>query len=204
MTKSRASATRLQAVDQRLRRAQCEALERRVLFSEVTGGTLRLEATNGDDTLSVSLNSTGDGFIVVDAEGTEFHDLDGVTLISVDALGGFDSVIIQSNISIKCNVYGGTGGDTIETGAGDDYIHGGQGADNLFGGAGNDSISGNEDADTIKGGDGGDTVLDGGGEADVIYGNAPNVLPNAAAYGGDDDVIWGGSGNDTILGQNGG
>jgi Ca2+-binding RTX toxin-like protein len=116
---------------------------------------LVLHATNGDDTLSVSL--IGSDLVVTDADGTNVHftpeQYPHIAKIDADGLGGNDTIAIQSTLDIPCNIQGGDGIDNITTGKEGDTIHGGSQDDTVNAGEGIDDIWGDDGNDNLFGGD---------------------------------------------------
>ena len=146
-----------------------ESLEQRVLFSaEVYGSTLRVVGTAGDDVITFA---RGDGTLTVDVNGErkEF-DARRLRFLTVDALGG-DDVVLLGRMTLRTQVSGGAGDDTLSGGHGGDILDGGAGRDLVEGLLGDDWINpglaqelGSDfppdgDADTVSGGRGIDSVL---------------------------------------------
>ena len=134
--------------------------------------------------------------------------------ITVNALGGNDTIDFKKSKTKNNKLNGGDGNDIIYGGSnidiikgdkgndklygngGNDQIWGGIGNDIIEGGAGNDKLYGDAGNDTIRAGIGNDYV-DGGVGNDFIYGQAGfNTLRGGAGA----DKIWGGTQNDTIYG----
>lgn len=158
--------------------------------------------------------------VIVGGDEANTIDLDGVTsaafstlsLISVDAANGHDTIIGSPDFSESLN--GGHGNDTILGQAGDDTLIGGDGNDSIVGDLGNDSIrggdgqdsiTGDEGNDSIESGDGLDTVSGGDGDDSVFGGNGEDSITgddgNDTLNGdGGVDTVTGGDGNDSILG----
>ena len=79
----------------------------------------------------------------------------------VSGLGGGDGITIDAAIARQAIVYGGAGGDTLQTGSGSATLVGGAGADTLSSGAGRDVLIGGGDGDTLGGGNGDDILVAG-------------------------------------------
>ena len=186
----------------------------------VTGGEgfnqIVVNGTNGADTLIVGQSSgritvtRGGATIVADTNMS----VQGVT---VNALGGNDTVTIQDLSAIACPVLvivnGGDGNDLI-TGQGATIgvvrllLNGDAGADTIIGTEGNDSINGGTGNDAVNGRAGNDIITGGLGD-DILAGG----LGNDTVNGGDgndsltgqegDDSLSGGDGNDTLRGFSG-
>jgi len=110
-----------------------------------------VDATNGDDVVSVTGDGTG-------ARVTGLHTLVSVAggnaggdRLTVDALAG-DDVIDASGVAagaILLTLDGGDGDDIILGGAGNDTLLGGNGDDVLIGGPGNDAIDGGSGSNIV-------------------------------------------------------
>ncbi len=181
-----------------------------------------LNATGNADALNVGQSSgrirLTRGLATITADNN--MSVQGVT---VNALGGDDTVTIQDLSAIECPLLlvvnggegndfitaqgsnigvlrvalnGDNGKDTIIGSNGSDSINGGTGNDQINGQAGNDAITGAQGDDTLAGGLGNDTV-DGGNGSDFITGQAGDD----SMIGGDgNDTLRGFEGNDTLLG----
>ena len=79
----------------------------------------------------------------------------------VSGLGGGDGITIDAALARQAIVYGGAGGDTLQTGSGSATLVGGAGADTLSSGAGRDVLIGGGDGDTLGGGNGDDIMVAG-------------------------------------------
>ncbi len=146
-----------------------ESLEPRTLLDAVlSNGVLTITGTDNPDTIAVNPDTNQ---IIVDLNGTLTpFDANLVNSISIDALGGGDTITV--NVNRPTNILGGAGIDNITGSDG--------GADNVLGGTGNDIFAGRGGNDTF-------TWNPGDGN-DVIDGNA-----------GDDTHIFNGSGGDEIM-----
>lgn len=158
-----------------------DRLEARVLLSgvSVSGGTLTIEGTPGDDTVVLRLSNYLPNPVVLGQWTVNFN----------GQLTYFDRSLIQ-----RVQVSLGDGNDsfrygdpddngeltTISGGNGNDTIMGSYRTDVIDGGAGNDVIDGWSGDDTIRGGPGSDTL--------TISQGVPKNLAE----------IFGGPGNDTI------
>lgn len=130
--------------------------------------------------------------------------LTGVRQVNISALGGDDTVSVDSGPvtsgstpyqNVSWRIDGGAGNDTITGGLGKNTIYGGTkdatsavAAERTSGG--NDKITGGLADDTIDGGDGNDNILGSAGN-DTIRGGDGN------------DVLRGGNGNDRLYGEAG-
>jgi Ca2+-binding RTX toxin-like protein len=191
------------------RKNMIEQLERRCLFSAtLSNGLLTVTGTGGDDTIEIFSRALTDGSAktdvvarINDVEEGQF-DIDQVTQIRVDALGGNDSVALNSlrpriqdlspsiekPVSVPAHIEGGAGSDTLWGGAGSDTLVGGSHSDLIAGGGGGDLISGGRGNDLLSVGTSGSAVTDGS---------------NTLGGGDDNDTLIGGSGADRFEGGRG-
>ncbi|MDO5296329.1 MAG: M91 family zinc metallopeptidase [bacterium] len=163
--------------------------------------------TDGDDTITVTMNESGNLVVTVNDEQSEFspRDPNGMLLV-IDGGKGNDTIIVDKKVTVPLRLTGGQGDDTIVGGSGNDIIIDNYGSNKIDGGAGDDIIiahgldlPANGQGSTINGGTGRDyiegsnakDILSGGDGYDVIYG-----------LGGDDE-IHGGAGNDYLDGGEG-
>jgi len=164
---------------------------------------LWINGTTGNDTLTGSNNSGGDG--------------------GYDSISGGDG-----NDSIS----GLSDDDTLVGGNGNDSLVGGSGADSMDGGADNDTFTGDTGGDTIVGGTGTDTLdysafatnltvslpsttagtgtINDGGTADsfssievFLLGSGGDTFTGKTGTGSQADSVSGGSGADSLLGGDG-
>jgi len=172
------------------RRALLENLEaRRMLSVSVLKGTLVINGTSGNDTISVSVDPVGRGRLRVSVNGL-LSGVDAASLrrINISALEGNDLVLIdqtQGAITLPVNIAGGSGNDTLiggsgadvlQGGRGNDVIQGGAGADDLEGHAGNDTLYGGDGRDTLSGDAGADQLLTGGYRREVVLSDASDTV----------------------------
>lgn len=174
-----------------------ETLEsRRLLSAELVNGQLRVDGTDGDDT--ITLTRDGNQILVeVSGEDDESFNVGNVESIRIRGLEGNDTIDVGTRIR-GATILGGDGDDDISGGANNDRIRGGDGADTLSGAQGDDDARGGDGADAVAGGNGDDTVT-GGAENDSLFGGQgdDDLRGNA-----DNDRITGGEGGDTIDGGN--
>jgi Ca2+-binding RTX toxin-like protein len=129
-----------------------------------------------DDEIGIANNGTAER--VFATNGAAPLDVRSAEGLSVQALGGNDSVTGQNGISLFAPL-------TIDGGSGNDTLRGGDGADVLLGNSGNDVIDGNRGTDDEHGGTGNDTflwdpgdgsdALAGDGGADALQFNGSNI-----------------------------
>ena len=159
----------------------------------LTGTTLVVEGTNGND--SLILRQAG-GQISVD--GTRIRN--GSQQLTSIAASKLRQVVIHANagddtinfgtLNLPVMVWGGQGNDRVYCGSGKDTVYGDQGNDTIYGSAGNDWLVGGDGNDTIYGGAGNDWITGDSGN-DFVSGDAGN------------DTLSGGDGKDTLSGGSG-
>jgi hypothetical protein len=161
--------------------------------ASVSGGTLTIVGTTGDDTIGLGLAEDpstllvdlGNGRLPQSFDRTAFDTIavflragdDQFQVFPSRSEFGEDKLRVQGGLG-NDTIVGGPGADTLSGGAGDDDIQGGDGQDLIFGNAGADRVNGNRDNDTEVLGLGQDTALwnpgegsdaiDGGGDRDAL------------------------------------
>ena len=154
----------------------------RIVVSGVGGDTVNVNGTDGADTMQV-LPSPVAGFARVVVSGfTVPVDVNGALSLSVNGLGGPDTITAANGLlalGIPLILDGGDGDDIIVGGDGNDVIIGGAGNDTVGGGRGNDLIVLGEGNDTVSWnpGDGNDTI-EGQGGSDTLIFNGSNINEN--------------------------
>lgn len=149
-------------------RPSIEVLERRDTPSRafVASGNLlvygddldTINAPPVNDTISVSV--VGSDY-VVDVNGTGYTIPQvGVSRIQVAGGSGDDNISISSDVTVRAQLYGQDGNDTLSGGGGNDKVYGGFGDDVLLGNAGDDFLDGHLGFDIFDGGAGFDTAYD--------------------------------------------
>jgi Ca2+-binding RTX toxin-like protein len=144
-----------------------------------------------DNTIIVSRDAAGNilinGGAVAVVGGTPT--VANTTLIQVFGQDGADNLLLdEANGALPaCNLFGGTGNDSLTGGSGADQLHGEAGDDVLNGKGGNDSMFGGDGNDVLTGGDGDDQVFGEVGNDRMIWNP-----------GDDTDLDEGGDGNDTV------
>ncbi|MGK7707959.1 hypothetical protein ACSRDD_13515, partial [Acinetobacter baumannii] len=124
--------------------------DKTVSTSEITGLTMQLNGTDGNDVLNgwkgkdVLIGGLGD-----------------------DTLTGYTGDDLLDGGEGKNVLNGGDGNDTLITGSGNDVLNGDNGNDTLNGGAGNDTLNGGAGQDTLIGGSGNDVMTGGDYEKDI-------------------------------------
>jgi Ca2+-binding RTX toxin-like protein len=109
--------------------------------SDGQADTVVINATNGNDTITVANNN---GVVTVSGLSTEvtISDFDASDRIVINGLGG-DDVIEASGLSgMQLTENGGDGDDVLIGSPGNDILTGGAGDDVLIGGAGQDFLDG--------------------------------------------------------------
>jgi Ca2+-binding RTX toxin-like protein len=155
-----------------------QELESRRLMSATLGtdGTVRVNGTDGPDTINVDLALYGayvavreTGVVVGAPPAVSYFVAGNVKRIEVNAYGGADTVRISTAITLPTRVDGGAGDDLLSGGSGNDYLFGGSPVGGLLYGGGNDILFGNDGDDFVDGGNGaGVDLLDGGYGADQL------------------------------------
>jgi len=139
----------------------------------INQGLVTVTGTNAGETILVSQVANQ---IIVDIDGNQTpFDADQVEEISINALGGNDTITV--NVNRPTTILGGAGNDTI-TGSdgGADFVIGEQGADTFSGRGGDDTFIWNpgDGNDIIDGNDGNDTHVFNGSAGNEIMAVAPN------------------------------
>jgi Ca2+-binding RTX toxin-like protein len=138
----------------------------------------------GDNTDETIVIADAGGFITVDGVATTAA-ADDTFDLTVNALGGADTITVNTALLRGITINGGDGNDTVNGSPDDDIINGGNDLDTLNGGAGDDRISGNDADDTMNGDAGNDVLVwNPGDDTDVM---------NGGAGGGDDAELNGGN-----------
>jgi Ca2+-binding RTX toxin-like protein len=119
-----------------------------------------VNATNGDDVVSVTGAGSNAQVVGLSARVTVSGGTAGSDRLTVSALAGSDVIEAQGVAagSILLTLDGGDGDDIVIGGAGDDVLLGGVGDDVLIGGPGNDTIDGGPGDNVVIQGFGADTV----------------------------------------------
>lgn len=124
--------------------------------------TITLQATNGDDAVTVSLVN---GNLVVDGLASQvvISNFEGnLDRLVINGLAGDDVIDASALLSgFAFNANGGAGADVMLGGAGNDVMTGGDGDDVLLGAAGDDVLDGGDGEDVLIGGAGNDVLLNG-------------------------------------------
>ena len=142
---------------------------------------------------------SGPDFNVSEGDAQVFEGKMAFNLILGYGEKGNDTIEIKDGVTVKAELYGGEGNDSLKGGDLGDIVTGGTGSDWLRGGLGDDKLTGELGDDALEGNEGNDTLLGGVG-ADVLVGAAGN---DVLLGGADDDVLAGGAGNDILQGEGG-
>ncbi|MGE5611734.1 MAG: peptidylprolyl isomerase, partial [Bacillota bacterium] len=125
--------------------------------------------------------------------------------IRVFGRGGNDAISIDSRLTLRTEIHGGNGNDTLIGGSGNDILLGEAGKDVLKGMGGLDLLTGGAGADNLDGGSGDDILLAGstGYEVDPIFlgklmaewtsrdvAYAKRVTHLTGGKGGDNGGVW--------------
>lgn len=170
-----------------------ETLESREVPAYLSGGTLVIEGTAGDDVVTVTYSAgtyTTPRYTVVENGRVQNFSPFAVTAGQVTFRGRDGDDAFVNNSGLRAVADGGNGNDTLTGGWVNDYLVGGNGADTLRGRDGNDEIVGGNNTILYFNDDGGDTIYGGNGD-DLLGGNEG------------DDQIHGEAGRDTLSGLEG-
>jgi Ca2+-binding RTX toxin-like protein len=196
------------------RPAMIEQLENRLfLTSTLTGTTLKVVGTGGDDSIIVSVASNDPSRYVVNESGVNKRfRKSAVKTIRIDGRAGADTIRINAGVAAKLNISGGAGADNITGSAAHETIAGSGGNDVILGGGGHDFLTGGADDDSLRGGGGNDILygdqgndsLFGENGADTLGGDDEDTLrfigqPTPQDIAGN-DALDGGAGVDWLLG----
>jgi Ca2+-binding RTX toxin-like protein len=145
----------------------------RVVIDGVGGDLVNVNGSAGNDIMQVAPSGT---FARVTATGfSTAVDVSGALTLSVNGLGGNDTISASGNLAALGIPLQFDGGE------GNDVINGSNGADTLIGGPGNDTIDGNQGNDIAFLGDGDDTFIwDPGDGSDVVEGGERTMVFNGA------------------------
>ena len=153
-----------------------------------SAATVNVAAPNitvtGDATNETIVVADAGGFITVDGAPTTAT-ADNTFDLTVNALGGNDTITVTTAALRGITINGGDGNDTVNGSPDDDIINGGNDLDTLNGGGGDDRISGNDANDTMNGDAGNDVMVWNPGDDDDVM--------NGGAGGGDDAELNGGN-----------
>lgn len=190
-------------------RPEFEDLEGRELMTagvSLTGGVLKVEASNNGDTVKFEKLDNGtpnnpldDKIRITWTHGnvTEIQTYSMYGLVggqlkqvikSVEFAGGTGNDKVWNNTALSSVMRGGAGDDEMHGGSGHDFMEGGAGSDTLYGNDGDDELWAYKENSAAK--DSAVNILYGGKGNDWLFGaeGALNFL-----YGGDDDdTLWGG------------
>lgn len=124
--------------------------------------------------------------------------------VTIEALGGDDTVLVDSSVKVPLVLDGGAGNDLLVGGAGNDVLLGGAGDDDLQGAGGNDLLEGGSGHDSLYGGLGDDVLYGLGDDDDLSGGDGADYLDGGAGDdlyggGGGGDILFGGTGEDMAL-----
>jgi hypothetical protein len=158
-----------------------ESLEmRKLMAATVSGSTLTVNGTSGNDQIVVRENN---GAVHVEVNGV-ITDVSGITAINVNGLNGGDNIFFTGN-SVGANIHGDSGsgktGGSHGSGSGSGGTGGGTGAGS---GAGADFI----------------VVTDEGTGASIVDGDGGNddITVIAANMTGKKTLVYGGDGDDNV------
>src|SRR5262249_15897346 len=125
----------------------------RIAITGVGGDTVNINGTDGPDVIQV-MASTVTGFVrAFTGDFTIPVDVNGTATLSVNALGGADTIVGGNGVAGILTAIVLDGGD------GDDTITGTDAADTIVGGKGNDVVIGGRGNDVVLLGEGDDTFI---------------------------------------------
>ncbi len=164
-----------------------ETLESRELMSSSTlsistvavwgGNQLQINGTSGNDKITVT--QTAGGLVVANNGWTSTLTGNYASLL-VRSGAGNDTVTIDPSVHINCELFAGTGTDTLQAGSGNDTLYAGTGKDTLKAGNGNDTlVSLGGSVDSLYGGSGKDSFWCDNSANEKVY----NVRADENAYG---------------------
>jgi Ca2+-binding RTX toxin-like protein len=174
---------------------------------EISGQTLTLTGTAGNDTLSLQRVSDDVLRVWLGDRAGEYSPAN-INRIEVLAGAGDDLLSVSPDVAIPIYAFGDAGNDTLQGGAGRDTLTGGAGRNFMDGQGGDDRINGSGAPDTLWGGEGndrmygngGDDRFEGGGGVDRAFGGDGN---DYLVGGGSADKLYGEGGKDTLIGAAG-
>ncbi len=185
-----------------VQRLECRTLLAAITYSS-TATSITVVGTDAGETINVSksgLNFFVNGVDTLIPVGTK-------TKLTVNALGGADSIILDPSLTLvitTSTLFGGAGADTISGGASNDSVvidqfdvigDMGAGVDALNASAATDALNLNLTGTNVE-------SVAGSGLADFIDGSG--LTTNVTIDGGNgNDTLYGGNGNDVIHGRDG-
>jgi hypothetical protein len=165
-----------------VRVTNAELANDRVVINGLGSDRVNINGTAGADTIQIQPSPVA-GYVRVYVSGFNAPiDVTGALTLSVNGLGGPDSITASGGLAalgIPLILDGGDGDDTIVGSNGSDTIIGGTGNDTVSGGQGNDLILLGDGDDTFvwNPGDGSDTIEGQGGSNTLVF-NGANVGEN--------------------------
>jgi Ca2+-binding RTX toxin-like protein len=136
--------------------------------------TIVLNATNGDDVITVTNNN---GVVTVSGlpEAVTISNFEANDRIVINGLGGDDAIIASGLTGMLFTANGGDGDDVLIGSAGNDTLNGGNGDDVLIGGPGQDALDG---------GPGNNILIQDGGATPMSANNGGSVPPADGSQAG--------------------
>ncbi|MBI1321701.1 hypothetical protein GC170_00730 [bacterium] len=166
-----------------------------VLAQIVQAERLAIDLLAGDDTLTMTSIGANTGLIDYEFSGGDGNDQ--ITMIGFTALAGSvfhvwggsgNDGVLAANVSNALLIaFGGAGDDSMQTSL----------RAELYGDEGDDTLIGSDLTDTISGGDGNDQII-GAGSRDFLYGDAGQDVFFWDSVDDGDDVVDGGTGQDAL------
>ena len=154
----------------------------RIAVNGVGGDTVNVNGTDGPDTMQIVPSPVAGYARVVVSTFTAPVDVTGALTLSVNGLGGADTIVAGNGLAAlgiplmlnggdgNNTITGGDGADTIVSGPGNNIVTGGRGSDFIFLGSGTNTVVWNP-------GDGSDTI-NGQGTNNTLVFNGANVGEN--------------------------
>ena len=160
-------------------RLKVERLERRMAPSVtalVEGDVLQVFGDSGRERIVISRDAAADQLVVRD-HGVDVGRFDSAAIgtIVVAAVGGKNSIRIQSDVTQAAVLIGGEGPSLLQAGSGASVQFGGDANDKLIGGLSTNSLNGGGGRDRLRGGPD-SNAFDGGPGADKLARVAPTDL----------------------------
>jgi uncharacterized delta-60 repeat protein len=126
-------------------------------------GNLRVDGTNGNDTITIAPDRSRHGLVVVlnnDVLG-DFPLASVTGRIIAHGWAGNDTIRVSPKVTVPCLLFGDGGNDLLVGGGGSNVLVGGDGNDTLIGGSGRNVLIGGAGADKLIAGPADDLLIAG-------------------------------------------